>query len=84
MWEEDEIRHINALELEAIYLGLQTFCREGNLHVHVETDNTTALAYVRKMGGVRSPVCNEVAQRIWGWAEETGHQETSKTTLNGR
>ena len=71
-WDEDEYRHINILELEAIYLGIQTYCRQGGLHVHVATDSTTAMAYVRKMGGVRSPACNEVAMKIWNWAQQTG------------
>ena len=34
------------------------------------TDNTTALAYVRNKGGVKSQECNEVALEIWQWAEE--------------
>ena len=70
-WHEEEVEHINVMELEAIYLGLLSFCREGGKHIHVSTDNTTAMAYVRKMGGVRSASCNEVAARIWEWAEVT-------------
>ena len=31
-------------------------------------DNTTAVAYVNKMGGTKSHECNEIAQDIWKWA----------------
>ena len=68
-WLLSEIDHINVLELEAVYLGLLTFCRKPGINVHVRSDNTTAVAYVRKMGGVRSERCNKVAQKIWNWAE---------------
>ena len=56
------------LEIRAILLGLQSLCPTG-CHVRVMTDNTTALAYVKHQGGVRSLECNEEAQRIWSWAE---------------
>ena len=69
-WKPEEIAHINVLEIKAIYFALLTFCRTPNLQIHVATDNTTAMAYVRKMGGVRSSECNAEAQAIWGWAEQ--------------
>ena len=34
------------------------------------TDNVTAYNYVKKLGGVRSRRCNQVAQEIWSWAEQ--------------
>ena len=68
-WLASELSHINVLELKAILLGLQSLCRVNNTHIHIKTDNTTALTYVRKMGGVRSAQCNAVAQLIWSWAE---------------
>lgn len=65
--EEDD--HINALELKAIYLGLRSLAKITNSHVKLLTDNNTALAYVRRMGGTKSPRCNEIAKMIWHWAE---------------
>ena len=62
--------HINVLELMAIYFALKSFCKQDNIHVKVFTDNTTALAYVKHMGGVRSVECNEVAQLIWTFCEK--------------
>ena len=69
-WSQVERQaHINVLELKAIDFGLRSLCDEPGLHVKVFTDNTTALAYIRHQGGVRSPECNEVAQDIWSWCE---------------
>ena len=33
-------------------------------------DNTTASAYIDKMGGLHSPACNDLAVAIWLWAKE--------------
>ena len=69
-WREDELgTHINVLELKAILFGLQSLCPDGNVHVRVLTDNTTALAYVKNMGGVKSEQCNEIAKEIWSWCK---------------
>ena len=38
--------------------------------MQVYTDNTTSLAYVKHMVGVKSPQCNKVARQIWDWCEE--------------
>ena len=60
--------NINALEMLAIKFGLQSF--EDKIHgkiVQIKSDNTTAVAYVNHMGGMRSPLCNAIAQEIWAW-----------------
>ena len=63
--------HINYLELKAVLLGLQSLCSSvSNSHVKVLTDNTTAVAYIRNMGGTRSIECNEMAREIWLWCKE--------------
>ena len=71
-WLEEEKAHINVLELKAILLGLKSLNNEGDSHIRVLTDNTTALAYVKNMGGVKSVACNEVAGEIWDWCEQRG------------
>ena len=53
-WTPDEkaSKHINALELKAAYLTLQSFCANmTNTHVRLMLDNITAVAYIREMGG---------------------------------
>jgi hypothetical protein len=47
-------QHINALELKAAYLALQSFLSQMDhppRHILLELDNTTAMAYLKKMGG---------------------------------
>ena len=56
---------INARELLAVRLGLHQF--QSSLQgrtVAVFCDNTTAVAYLRKEGGTRSPLLNTLAQEI--------------------
>lgn len=61
--------HINVLELKAILLSLKSLIKGKNKTIRVLTDNTTALAYVKNMGGTKSVRCNEVSKHIWDWAE---------------
>ena len=58
-WLESESEnHLSVLELQAILLGLQSLVRTKKPHVHILTDNTTAMAYIRNMGGTKSKPCN--------------------------
>ena len=42
-----------------------------NTHIRLMLDNTTAAAYIDKMGGLHSPACNDIALAIWAWARQT-------------
>lgn len=56
------------MELKAILLGLQSLCKDvTHDHIRVMTDNTTAVVYVRNMGGSPSLPCNDIARQIWEW-----------------
>ena len=67
-WSTSESYHINYLELKAILFGLQSLCKEvTHDHIRVMTDNTTAVSYVRNMGGSHSLPCNDIARQIWEW-----------------
>jgi hypothetical protein len=70
-WKDSErTDHINVLELRAILLALQAFANHvGTGFIQLFSDNTTAIAYVNKLGGVRSLGCYTVANEIWDWAE---------------
>ena len=60
--------HINYLEMKAVLLGLKSLCKDcHDIHICVQSDNTTAVAYINSMGGVKSEVCNDMAFQIWGW-----------------
>ena len=69
-WDNDQKKyHINYKELLAVKLALESLA--GSLHdcqILLRVDNTTAIAYVNKMG-VRYPLYNKLAKNIWQWAE---------------
>ena len=63
--------HINVLEIRAILFGLQSFCRDDtNSEILIKSDNTTAISYVNKMGGMVSSECNEISSQIWDFCEK--------------
>ena len=67
----EKILHINILEIKAIYFGLKTLCNgQTNIHVRVKSDNTTAVAYINNMGGIKSIACDEVVKELWEWCIE--------------
>ena len=65
IWPERDPRHINVLELDAIRLALRSFqdLLLGS-HVLVRSDNTSAIAYINRQGGVRSKQLNPLATEI--------------------
>ena len=71
LWDSHQAAlSINARELLAVQLGLHQF--QSSLQgrtVAVFCDNTTAVAYLRKEGGTRSPLLNSLAQEILHWTE---------------
>ena len=67
----DKDRHINVLELLAVFNALKALCvNVRNSHIHVQVDNTTAVAYISAMGGTHSKACDHVARAIWHWCIE--------------
>ena len=71
-WNKDEILfHINYKELLAVKFALE-FLAENlyNCKILLRVDNTTAISYINKMGGVRFTYFNMLAKEIWQWAEK--------------
>lgn len=71
-WSETERSyHINFLELKAAFLALCHFA-DGmrNCNILCRVDNTTALAYINKMGSVQYPDLNNLSRIIWQWCEK--------------
>lgn len=59
---------INYLELLAAFYALKSFCKDlSNVTVLIRSDNTTAVAYIQNMGGIKSTECNALAKYIWAW-----------------
>ena len=69
MWSQEETNlHINELELLAIQRGLSSLCESShNVHIHVKSDSSTAVTYVKKLGGNVQHL-NQVTSEIWRWA----------------
>ena len=56
---------INYLELLAIFYTLKAFCSEKvAIHVTIQSDNTSAVAYINNMGGVVSIKMDRLARQL--------------------
>lgn len=73
-WSDSERRyHINYLELLAAFKGLLAFAaEESHAQILLRIDNTTAISYINRMGGVKYINLNEMAREIWQWCEVRG------------
>uniref|UniRef100_A0ABD2VXB5 RNase H type-1 domain-containing protein n=1 Tax=Trichogramma kaykai TaxID=54128 RepID=A0ABD2VXB5_9HYME len=61
---------INFLELKAALFGLKCFAAEfKDCRILLRIDNTIAIAYINKMGGVMYENLNSVTREIWQWCE---------------
>ncbi|XP_048585989.1 uncharacterized protein LOC125568253 [Nematostella vectensis] len=69
LWSEVESRnHINYLETLGAFFALKCFARDVTCkHIQLKLDNTTAVSYVNKMGGIRSCNLDNLAREIWLW-----------------
>lgn len=68
-WSESESRlHINQLELLAAFFALKIFAKNYyNCQILMRVDNTTAVAYINRMGGIQYPHLTQVTRDIWQW-----------------
>ena len=68
-WDQTEQQyHINWLEMKAVLLGLRSLCKLVSKHVsRVQCDNTTAIAYIIAMAGMKSKECDNLAKQIWDY-----------------
>lgn len=71
MWSDSErSRHINYLEILAAFFGLKIFAKSCyNCQILLRIDNTTAISYINRMGGIQFPHLTEVTKQIWQWCE---------------
>jgi len=62
--------HINVLELRAARFALMCWTEDlSNAEILLRMDNSTAIAYINKMGGQHSPQLNDEAQQFWHFCE---------------
>lgn len=67
----EKSQHINYLELKAVLYGLKCFAKNcWSCEILLRIDNTTAISYINRMGGVQYPHLNEITKEIWQWCEK--------------
>lgn len=67
---EDQRHHINYLELLSAFFGLKCFARDlQNCNILLRIDNTTAISYINRMGGIQILDLSKLAKEIWQWCE---------------
>lgn len=68
-WSDEElVFSINYLELLAVFYALQAlFSSLSNVHLQVQSDNISAVAYINHMGGMTSVDMDKLAGDIWKW-----------------
>lgn len=71
LWSEEECsRHINYLEIYAAFIGLKIFAKDmSNCQILLRIDNTTAISYVNRMGGIQFPHLTDITKQLWQWCE---------------
>lgn len=71
-WDSKErLMHINYLELKAILYGLKSLAKnETNCSILIRVDNTTAIAYINRMGGTKFDHLYQIAETICKWCEK--------------
>ena len=66
-WNECQY-HINYLELLAAFLAVKTLAKqENNITIQLQMDNRSALTYINRKGGARSPSLSILAKEMWTW-----------------
>lgn len=68
---EENTKHINFLELLAAFFGLKIFASKlSNCQILLSIDNTNAISYVNRMGGVRFLHLHKLTRDIWAFCEK--------------
>ena len=63
--QQEQLLHINQLEMKAIYFALLSFKNIMNQTVLIKTDNTTCIAYINHQGGTISTALSTIAEKLW-------------------
>ena len=68
---QEQTLHINCLELLAATLAVQSFAKEkSGTTILLKIDNTSAVAYINRMGGTASPTLSRLTKDLWLWCME--------------
>ena len=71
--DENEIIHVNVLDLKSIRFGVFTYCKDKNFkHIRIMSNNTTATSSINKKCGLKSREFNNTAKEILIWCDSRG------------
>ena len=84
---EEQQWHINVLELISVKYAILTFMKrfQNVKSLHLQIDNTTAIAYFVKMGGTQNKHMTSIPKEIWEYLftqENTATAEYLPSSLN--
>lgn len=66
----EQQQHINYLELLAAFIALKIFAQDFfDKQILLRVDNSTAIAYINRMGGIQYPHLTQITREIWDWCE---------------
>ncbi|KAB0790718.1 hypothetical protein PPYR_14835, partial [Photinus pyralis] len=67
---EECVFHINYLELLSSFFALKCFTNDlMDCSLLLRLDNTTAISYINKMGGIQHTLLSDLSKEIWQWCE---------------
>lgn len=71
VWNSPQVnKDIHYLELLASFNGLKSFAKQfTNCEILLRIDNTTAIAYINRMGGTKFKKLNQITREIWQWCQ---------------
>lgn len=68
--DKERVLYINHLELKAALLALKCFAQDLRVcNILLRVENTTALSYINKMGGVKFEKLHYLAREFWDWCD---------------
>ncbi|XP_070527733.1 uncharacterized protein [Cardiocondyla obscurior] len=68
--KEEKMSHINYLKLLAAFYGLKCFASQlSNVDILLRMDNSTAIAYINRMGSIKFSHLSDLTRKIWIWCE---------------
>lgn len=69
--QSDKSRHINYLEIQAAFYGLQSFTKsKRNIRVLLRIDNKTAIACINRGGSVKYRSLSKITYQFLNWCEQ--------------
>ncbi|XP_015185988.1 PREDICTED: uncharacterized protein LOC107071471 [Polistes dominula] len=69
--QNERKKHINYLKLLAAFLAIKCFAsKSSNCEILLRLDNTSAISYINRAGGVRFRHLCALSKEIWNWCEE--------------